>query len=290
VPAIVLPVSLLGTLVLMLVSKFNIDTLSLMGIVLAVGFLVDDGIVVLENTVRHLEEGKKPIPAAVQSMKEITFTVISTSVALVIVFTPLVFMSGAVGRNLREFALTVIYAIVVSTFVALTLSPMMCAHILHHEKEPNRVQRWITSSIRAMIGGYGRALRWQLRHKWVAVAAWVACILGTAAFYLLLPKAFLPPGDSSFIRGALLMPQGASTERIQAFQTKVLAIVRQDPNVAEVGCVTGFQPGADQSMASCSCTSSRPTGGCPSTRSSSSSWAGCPCCPTGSASCRRRPC
>ena len=130
VPAIVLPVSMLGTLLVMLPSGFNIDILSLMGIVLAVGFLVDDAIVVLENTVRHLEEGMKPIPAALQSMREITFTVLSTSAALIIVFTPLVFMSGAVGRNLREFAITVIYAIIVSTLVALTLSPMMCAHLL----------------------------------------------------------------------------------------------------------------------------------------------------------------
>jgi HAE1 family hydrophobic/amphiphilic exporter-1 len=235
----------------MLPSRFNIDTLSLMGIVLAVGFLVDDAIVVLENTVRHLEEGKKPIPAALQSMKEISFTVISTSAALIIVFLPLVFMSGAVGRNLREFALTVIYAIVVSTILALTLSPMMCAHLLHHEKAPNRVQRAITASIAAMIRGYGRALRWQLRHKWVAVVGWAVCILGTLALYFwpgALPKAFLPPGDSSFIFGVMIKPQGASTEQMQAFQGKAMEILSQDPSIERIGSVTGFQPGADQSM------------------------------------------
>jgi hydrophobic/amphiphilic exporter-1 (mainly G- bacteria), HAE1 family len=249
IPSIVLPVTLLGTMIAMLYSKFNIDTLSLMGIVLAVTFLVDDAIVVLENTVRHLDEGMKPIPAAVRSMKEISFTVISTSVALIIVFTPLVFMSGAVGRNLREFALTVIHAIVISTLVALTLSPMMCARTIKHHKEPNQVQRWITRTIGSLVRRYGKALQWQLHHKWIAVVAWVLCILGTAVLYVRLPKAFLPPGDSSFIMGAMVMPQGASTEQMRTYQSKVSSIIRSDTNnVLQVGNVTGIQPGADQSM------------------------------------------
>ena len=248
VPSIVLPISLLGTCALMLPAGFNLDTLSLMGIVLAVGFLVDDAIVVLENTVRHLEEGMKPIPAALKSMKEISFTVISTSVALIIVFLPLVFMTGAVGRNLNEFAVTVIFAIIVSTILALTLSPMMCARILHHEKAPNRIQRAITSFIAGMVRQYGKALHFQLRHKWIALAAWASCILGSVVLYFLLPKAFLPPGDSSFIFGAMLMPQGASTEQMQTYQAKVTAIIKQDPAVSKVGSATGFMPGADQSM------------------------------------------
>ena len=251
IPSIVLPISLLGTFALMLPCGFNLDTLSLMGIILAVGFLVDDAIVVLENTVRHLEAGMKPIPAALQSMKEISFTVISTSAALIIVFMPLVFMTGAVGRNLREFALTVIFAIIVSTVLALTLSPMMCARILHHEKAPNRVQQWITGTIAALIRQYSRALHFQLRHKWLAVVAWATCIFGAAALYFipgLIPKTFLPPGDSSFIFGAMIMPQGASTEQMQAYQAKVAALIKKDPHVLKLGSVTGFMPGADQSM------------------------------------------
>jgi HAE1 family hydrophobic/amphiphilic exporter-1 len=248
IPSIVLPVSLLGTMILMLFSGFNLDMLSLMGFILAVGFLVDDSIVVLENTVRHLEAGMKPVPAAIRSMKEITFTVISTSVALIIVFTPLVFMSGAVGRNLQEFALTVIYAIIISTIVALTLSPMMCAHIIKHEHKPNRFQRMITDTIQGMVQVYGRALRWQLRHKWMAALSWLVCIAGTAVFYILVEKTFLPPGDSSFIFGAMVMPQGTSTEQITAYQDKVTSIIAKDPSVRRVGSVTGFQPGSDQSM------------------------------------------
>ena len=248
IPSIVLPISLLGTFLLMLPSNFSLDILSLMGIILAVGFLVDDAIVVLENTVRHLEEGKKPIPAALQSMKEISFTVISTSAALIIVFTPLVFMGGAVGRNLREFAITVIFAVIVSTILALTLSPMMCARILKHEKTPNALQRGITDFIQGMIRQYSKALHFQLRHKWLALVAWVVCILGAVLLYFKLPGDFLPPGDSSFIFGAMIMPQGSSTEQIQAYQTKVMNVLRQDPAVARIGSVTGISPGADQSL------------------------------------------
>jgi HAE1 family hydrophobic/amphiphilic exporter-1 len=251
IPTVILPVTLFGTMLLMLASGFNLDTLSLMGIVLAVTFLVDDAIVVLENTVRHIEEGKKPLTAAVLSMKEITFTLISTSVALIIVFTPLVFMSGAVGRNLSEFALTVIYAIVVSTLLALTLSPMMCARIIRHHSKDNKAQQLITSTVGGMVRVYGKALTWQLRHKWMALVMWAVCIVGTLAIYFVpgvLPKSFLPAGDSSFIMGAMLMPQGASSEQMRRFQSKVAAIVRADPNVIQVGNVTGISSGADQSM------------------------------------------
>ena len=248
IPGIVLPVSLLGTLILMLMSGFSIDILSLMGIVLAVGFLVDDAIVVLENTVRHMDAGMKPIPAAIQSMKEITFTVISTSVALVIVFAPLVFMSGAVGRNLREFALTVIYAVVVSTVVALTLSPMMCARIIRQHAQPNRIQRLVTDSIAALIRKYGQALAWTLHHKYIALVAWVICIAGTVGLFVILPQNFLPKGDSSFIYGAMLMPQGASTAQMQAYQQQVMAIIGEEPDIDNVTTVTGHQIGADQSL------------------------------------------
>ncbi|MDP2989635.1 MAG: efflux RND transporter permease subunit, partial [Kiritimatiellota bacterium] len=190
----------------------------------------------------------KPIPAAIQSMKEITFTVISTSVALIIVFTPLVFMSGAVGRNLREFALTVIYAVIVSTVVALTLSPMMCARIIKHGRAPNRAQRLIADTIAGLVRQYGKALTWTLRHKYVSLIAWAICIAGTIGLFLILPQSFLPKGDSSFIHGAMLMPQGASTTQMQAFQKQAMAIISEEPDVIQLGSVTGFQIGADQSM------------------------------------------
>jgi HAE1 family hydrophobic/amphiphilic exporter-1 len=248
VPSIVLPVSILGTMVAMLLTKFSIDTLSLMGIVLAVTFLVDDAIVVLENTVRHLDEGMKPIPAAVKSMGEITFTLLSTSIALIIVFTPIVFMSGAVGRNLSECALTVIYAIVISTLLALTLSPMMCARIIKPHQDPNAIQRAITGTIGRMVHLYGRALHWQLRHKWISLVTLIVCAVGAVAIFFLLPKTSLPPGDSSFIRGVMLMPMGASTEQLRAYQSKVANMMHAETNVIQMGNVSGRLPGADQSM------------------------------------------
>ncbi|MFA5205640.1 MAG: efflux RND transporter permease subunit [Lentisphaeria bacterium] len=248
IPAITIPVSLLGTYVLMDLAGFNLDTLSLMGIVLAIGFLVDDAIVVLENTVRHLDSGMKPIPAAIRSMKEITITLISTSAALVVVFTPLVFMSGAVGRNLREFALTVIFAIVVSTLVALLLSPMMCARILRHHQKENWLQKAITATIDAMIRSYGVLLAGTLKHRWISVLGWTVCILGTGVLFKKLPQTFLPPGDSSFIMGAMLTPLGSSTEAMSRYQQKVAATLRQNPEILDLVTVTGFQPGADQSM------------------------------------------
>jgi HAE1 family hydrophobic/amphiphilic exporter-1 len=248
IPSVVLPVSLLGTLVLMKIAGFSLDTLSLMGIVLSVGFLVDDSIVVLENTVRHLDAGLKPIPAALTSMREITFTIVSTSAIMVIVFIPLVFMQGAVGRNLREFALTVIFAMVVSTLLAQTLSPMMCARTLKHDRTPNPFERWIARIMGAIIRHYGIALHWQLRHKGIALLSWFLCLGGSVALFLILPKSFLPKGDSGFIRGALVMPQGASTEQMRAFQSRAMALMTEDPDVVQVGSVTGMQPGADQSM------------------------------------------
>ena len=248
IPAITIPVSLLGTYLLMDVAGFNLDTLSLMGIVLAIGFLVDDAIVVLENTVRHLDAGMKAIPAAIQSMKEITFTLISTSAALIIVFAPLVFMSGAVGRNLREFALTVIFAIVVSTLVALLLSPMMCARILRHHEKENGLQRAITATIGGMVRGYGVLLAGTLKHRWISVLGWVVCILGTGYLFFILPQTFLPPGDSSFIMGAMITPQGTSNDAMGRYQQKVVAALRQHTEITDLCTVTGFQPGADQSM------------------------------------------
>jgi HAE1 family hydrophobic/amphiphilic exporter-1 len=157
-------------------------------------------------------------------------------------------MSGAVGRNLSEFALTVIYAIVISTILALTLSPMMCARIIKQHREPNLVQRVLTGSIGALVRVYGRALHWQLRHKWLCLLTLLLCTLGTVPLLIFLPKAFLPPGDSSFIMGAMIMPQGASTEQMRSYQARVAALARQDPNVVQVGNVTGIFPGADQSM------------------------------------------
>ncbi len=249
IPGIVLPISIVGTFIFMLGMKFSLDNLSLMGITLSVGFLVDDAIVVLENTVRHVDEGMKPLAAALKSAREITFTVISTSVALITVFVPLVFMSGVVGRNFNEFALTVVGAIVFSTIMALTLTPMMCARMLKSSAASGktRVQAWVDSFIGGFTARYAVLLRWVLVHKFSAIVMWVACILGTVWLFAVLPKTFMPEGDSGAIMGQMVSPLGTSSRQMGAFQDVVNESVRTDPNVKKMFTVTGLQPGADQS-------------------------------------------
>ncbi len=250
IPTAVIPVALLGTFIVMSRIGFSLDNLSLMAIVLSVGFLVDDAIVVLENTIRHVEEGSKPVPATIASMKELTFTVISTSVALIIVFVPLVFMAGVVGRNFNEFALTVIIAIVCSTILAMTLTPMMCSRILKatggHE---TRIQKIITSVIGATTKKYGVLLTFVLRRKWISVLIWAACIGGTVVIFQRLPKDFIPPGDTGCAFGALIAPMGVSSADMLVFQRKAEKIVMANTNVQSVLTVCNPATGADKSMA-----------------------------------------
>jgi len=248
IPGTVLPMSLVGTFVIMWAAGFSLDNLSLMGLTLSVGFLVDDAIVVLENTVRHIQDGQKPLQAAIKSMGEITGTVISTSVALITVFIPLVFMVGVVGRNFNEFALTVVFAIVCSTIIALTLTPMMCARMLKEASTvKNRLEEFTDRFVGRLVDKYKGILRWTLEHRYVAVIAWAICILGTLWLFSLLPKTFMPEGDSGAVMGQLVAPQGISTTQMQKFQDKVNAVLLNDPAVEKVISVTGLQPGADQS-------------------------------------------
>ena len=250
IPSITLPVTIFGTFAFMLAAGFSLDNLSLMGLTLSVGFLVDDAIVVLENTVRHVEAGLKPLKAAIKSMSEITGTVISTSIALIIVFVPLVFMSGVVGRLFRELALTVVGAIVVSTLFALTLTPMMCARMIKpvkKEDKKNKIQQFTDKLIGGMISKYGVLLKWVLLRKHLAVVTWIICIFGTFWFISLLPKTFIPIGDSGAILGFMQMPLGTSTEKIRNFQDKANFIIQNNESISKAVSVTGLQTGADQS-------------------------------------------
>ncbi|NCC52829.1 MAG: efflux RND transporter permease subunit, partial [Spartobacteria bacterium] len=250
IPSMVIPIALLGTFIVMLALDFSLNNLTLMAMVLSVGFLVDDAIVVLENTVRHVESGLKPIPAAIKSMSELVFTVVSTSVALIIVFIPLVFMSGVVGENFKEFALAVIIAIICSTLLALSLTPMMCSRILKASGgNETFIQKLITKVITAMTNKYGVLLRFVLHHKWLAIVLWVVCIGGTVVIFNKLPKDFIPPGDTGAATGALIMPMGMSAAEMDAFQLKVEKITMCNTNVKNVLTVANPSTGADKSMA-----------------------------------------
>jgi len=247
IPGTVLPVSIISTFIIMLAAGFSLDNLSLMGLTLCVGFLVDDAIVVLENTVRHIEKGEKPLPAAIKSMGEITGAVISTSVALIAVFIPLVFMGGVIGRNFSEFALTVVFAIICSTIAALTLTPMMCARMLSAGKKiKTKTEMFTERFVGRMVEKYKGMLIWTLKHKMIAVIVWALCISGSLMFFIILPKDFMPVGDSGAITGQMLAKLGTSTEQIQKFQDYVNNILQGDPAVEKVISATGLQPGADQ--------------------------------------------
>ncbi len=248
IPGMVLPLTIFSTFAVMLVFKFSLDNLSLMALTLSVGFLVDDAIVVLENTTRHIEMGKKPLRAAIDSMGEITGAVISTSFALVIVFMPLVFMGGVVGRNFKEFALTVIIAITCSTFMALTLTPMMCSRMLKEIKGvKTRMQDFIDKYIGGIIRKYVVALNWILLRRYIALIAWVLCLAGTFWLFTLLPKTFMPEGDSGAIMGGMLMKQGTSAKQMQYYQDQVNQVLRANKYVEKILTVTGTNTGADQS-------------------------------------------
>jgi len=242
IPAVALPLSLLITFIAMDVLGYSIDNLSLMALTLAIGFLVDDAIVFLENTVRRMEHGERALEATINSAKEISFTIVSMTISLAAVFIPLVFMSGLVGRIFREFAVTIVVAILASGLVSLTLTPLMCARLLNDRSEGAR-KTWMEIVIgaveRRVLVAYGRSLWWFLRFRWLSVLIWVVCLAGTVWLFVIVPKAFLPIGDSSFLWGVMIGREGSSPEQMRALQDQADNILRQNPGVAATFTMTG---------------------------------------------------
>jgi HAE1 family hydrophobic/amphiphilic exporter-1 len=234
IPAVALPLSLLLTFIVMRLFGYSLDNLSLMALTLAIGFLVDDAIVFLENTVRRMERGEPAREATLNSAHEISFTILSMTVSLAAVFLPLVLMSGQVGRIFREFAVTIVVAIFASGLVSLTLTPLMCARMLEDRGQGlkktwmERVMGRVESRV---LGGYSSSLWWFIKHRWISAAIWVVCLAGTIWLFIIIPKSFLPPGDSSVIFGVFMGKEGASPEQMRALQDRVDETLRQDPNV-----------------------------------------------------------
>jgi hydrophobic/amphiphilic exporter-1 (mainly G- bacteria), HAE1 family len=242
IPVVALPLSLLITFIAMRALGYSLDNLSLMALTLAIGFLVDDAIVFLENTVRRMERGEQPFEAAIKSAKEISFTIMSMTISLAAVFIPLVLMSGLVGRIFREFAITIVIAILASGLVSLTLTPLMCARLLKGRGEGSKktwAERVIGGIEKRVLAFYGGSLWWFLRHRWISPVIWVICLAGTVWLFLLVPKAFLPPGDSSVIFGAFIAQEGSSPKQMQALQNRVDEVLQQDPNVITDFTMTG---------------------------------------------------
>jgi HAE1 family hydrophobic/amphiphilic exporter-1 len=243
IPAVALPLSLLLTFMAMRLLGYSLDNLSLMALTLAIGFLVDDAIVFLENTVRLMEKGMPALEATLQSAKEISFTILSMTISLAAVFFPLVFMSGLVGRIFREFAITIVVSIVASGLVSLTLTPLMCARLLKargHGTKQNWIERTTGRIEKRVLDIYGKSLWWFLRHRWISAVTWVACLAGTILLFTVIPKAFLPVGDSSFIWGVLIGKEGSSPQQMRDLQNKAENILRQDPSVGATFSVTGI--------------------------------------------------
>jgi hydrophobic/amphiphilic exporter-1 (mainly G- bacteria), HAE1 family len=242
IPVVALPLSLLITFIAMRLIGYSLDNLSLMALTLAIGFLVDDAIVFLENTVRRMEHGEAPFEASINSAKEISFTIISMTISLAAVFIPLVFMTGLVGRIFREFAITIVIAILASGLVSLTLTPLMCARLLKQRGEGMKktwMERVIGGVEKRVLALYGGSLWWFLRHRWISPVIWAICLAGTIWLFMLVPKTFLPPGDSGVIFGAFIAKEGSSPTQMREYQDKVDKLLQQDPNVVNDFTMTG---------------------------------------------------
>jgi hydrophobic/amphiphilic exporter-1 (mainly G- bacteria), HAE1 family len=242
IPALAVPISLVGTCAAMYAFGFSINNMTLLALTLSVGFVVDDAIVMLENIVRHIEGGMRPFEAALKGAREIGFTIISITFSLIAVFIPVLLMGGIVGRVFREFAVTISVAIVVSGFVSLTLTPMLCARVLrahNHEKKQNIVLR----AFEAMFNGWLRAYEWTLdkviAYKFVTLLITFGTIAGTVYLYVVVPKGFFPPEDTGFLAGVTEGPTDTSFEAMVDRQRRVVEIVRADPAVDYVNSTVG---------------------------------------------------
>jgi HAE1 family hydrophobic/amphiphilic exporter-1 len=243
-----LPLSIVGTFAVMLPLGHSVDNLSLLALTLAVGFVVDDAIVMLENIVRHIEMGKTPMQAAFDGSKEIGFTILSMTVSLVAVFIPVLFMGGLLGRLFNEFAVVISVAILVSGVVSLTLTPMLCSRFLrvdaHHGKPTNRVHRASEALFERSLGGYTRSLSWVMRHRRAALFFSLFILAGTFGLFSLLPKGFIPSEDIGQIQGSSVALEGTSFESMMLRQQQVAAIIQKDPNVAGMQSSVGGFAGA----------------------------------------------
>jgi len=242
IPAVAVPVSLIGSFAAMYLCGFSLNNLSLMALTIATGFVVDDAIVVLENISRHVEAGMKPLNAALQGVREVGFTVLSMSVSLVAVFIPLLLMEGLPGRLFREFAVTLSVSIGLSLIISLTLTPMMCAYLLRHQ--PPRAQRRIRGfgkMLLALQKGYGRSLSWVLGHSRWVLALFLATIALNVWLYISIPKTFFPEQDTGRLMGFIQADQSISFQAMRVKLEDFMKIVREDPDVENV---TGFTGGS----------------------------------------------
>ncbi len=240
IPGVVVPLSLLGATGIMYLAGFSLDNLSLMAMTIAVGFVVDDAIVVVENIYRHIEAHTPPFAAALKGAREIGFTVLSISISLVAVFIPLLLMGGVIGRLFREFALTVTAAIAMSLFVSLTLTPMLCSRFIVRQSEHHgRVYRAIEWGFEAMIGFYRRTLDVVLRHQFVTLMVFFITVAVTGVMFAFIPKGFFPIQDIGIIVGISEAAQDVSPAEMKRLQGEIADVLKRDPDIASFGSFFG---------------------------------------------------
>jgi hydrophobe/amphiphile efflux-1 (HAE1) family protein len=238
---ITVPLSLSGTCAAMWLAGYSIDNLSLMALAVSVGFVVDDAIVMIENAFRNLERGLSPMQAAIASARQIGFTVIAISVSLVAAFIPLLFMGGLAGRLFREFSVTLVFAIAISTLVSLSVTPMICAHFLHEAPSARAtwLDRLVEGALGAMIRRYDTSLTFVLRHQFLTLLLLAATMALTVYMYVNTPKGFFPPDDSGFVGAYAEASQDISFQQMIGLQQRAADIVQADPAVSGVGSSVG---------------------------------------------------
>jgi multidrug efflux pump len=243
IPGIAVPVSIIGTFGPMYLLGFSLDNLSLMALTIATGFVVDDAVVVVENTQRHLEDGMDPLAAALRGSAEVSFTVLSMSLSLIAVFLPILLMPGLVGRLFREFSETLAITIIISLILSLTTTPMMCAMFLRHDSSPaqrrSRIVRWLESGFEWLLARYSTSLRWALRHATLVGVILILTIALNIFLFVIVPKGFFPEQDNGMIMGMVQADQTISFDLMKKKLIQLQTIIQRDPGVASVAGFTG---------------------------------------------------
>ncbi len=242
IPSVAVPLSLIGTFGVMYLLGYSLNNLSLMALTISTGFVVDDAIVMIENISRYIEEGESPLQAALRGSEQIGFTIVSLTVSLIAVLIPLLFMGDIVGRLFREFAVTLAVTILVSAFVSLTLTPMMCAKLLRHQKkeEESRFYRKSEDAFNSVIAFYGRTLQFVLRYRTTTLIVTIATLVGTILLYIYVPKGFFPVQDTGVILGVSEGPQNLSFAAMARRQQALAEVILKDPAVESLSSFIGI--------------------------------------------------
>ncbi len=241
IPAIAVPISLVGTFAAMYVLGYSLDNLSLMALIVATGFVVDDAVVVLENIMRHVEEGVPPMQAALRGAQEVGFTVLSMSLSLIAVFLPVLMMGGIIGRLFREFAATLSIAVLISLVVSLTVTPMLASRLLKQRSNtpPGRLAAMAERGYARLLLGYDVSLTWSLRHNWLMLILFFASIAFTVHLYIIVPKGFFPTQDTGIVIGNIQADQAVSFQSMSQKLTRIVGIIKADPAIQSIVGFTG---------------------------------------------------